>query len=177
MSIEERFILQLQKYDRKAYAELRRSLGYKPGYYIPAIPYVEPFAVSEKYPRESIYLFAGLYCLANRPLEGEEPPKEQDEKPGLGASIGSLYMARDKSGSIEKRFIRLLDADREQLPNRLRQMIMLLKSNDIGINWKALLKDLFNWYKPSKKVQHKWARQFYMQEKKETNTNTSGGKK
>ena len=176
----EQFIMHLQKLDRKGYAELRRSLGSKPGYYMPAIPYVEPFAVSLKYDthKKAVYLFAGLFCLANRPLEGSEAAKQTAGN--LGSSIGNLYLAKDKSGSIEKRFIRLLDADSEQLPGRLRQMVTLLTSNNIGINWERLLEDLLNWYQPSKSVQHNWARQFYMQEKNVNSleeSNTSGGNK
>ena len=66
---------------------------------------------------------------------------------------------RRKPSSTEKRFVTLLDADSDQLPNRLRQMIALLKEQ--AIDFDALLKGLLYWNDDQKRTQNAWARDFY----------------
>ncbi|MCA9826702.1 MAG: type I-E CRISPR-associated protein Cse2/CasB, partial [Dehalococcoidia bacterium] len=63
------------------------------------------------------------------------------------------------ASSTERRFIALLDADPEQLPHRLRQMIALLKEQ--AIDFDALLDDLLRWRDERKRTQNAWARDFY----------------
>jgi len=63
------------------------------------------------------------------------------------------------STSTERRFINLLDADRDQLPHRLRQMIALLKEQ--AIDFDALLRGLQHWNGNQKRTQNAWARDFY----------------
>jgi CRISPR system Cascade subunit CasB len=53
----------------------------------------------------------------------------------------------------------MLDADTDQLPHRLRQMIALLK--DQAIDFDALLKGLLYWNDDEKRTQNAWARDFY----------------
>jgi CRISPR system Cascade subunit CasB len=53
----------------------------------------------------------------------------------------------------------LLDADRDQLPHRLRQMIALLK--DFPIDFESLLESLIFWNDDRKRTQTRWAREFY----------------
>ena len=160
----ERFINHLRRLDRKAYAELRRSLSKPPGQSIAAIPYVERFTLGEsRWRRDMYYLVAGLFCLIERPVEpGAAPPVETDAN--LGKSIGTLYIAKEKSSSTERRFIRLLDADAEQLGQRLRQMLTLLRSAGIPVSWPTLLDDLLYWHRDDKEKQHRWARAFYQQD-------------
>ncbi len=55
--------------------------------------------------------------------------------------------------------INLLDADRDQLPHRLRQMIALLK--DYDLDFEALLTGLLSWEDDRKRTQNQWARDFY----------------
>jgi CRISPR system Cascade subunit CasB len=63
------------------------------------------------------------------------------------------------STNTERRFINLIDADRDQLPHRLRQMIALLKEQ--AIDFDALLKGLQYWNDDQKRTQNTWARDFY----------------
>ena len=70
-----------------------------------------------------------------------------------------LYLEKEQSPSIERRFITLLDSDRDQLPHRLRQMLALLK--EYPIDFQTLLRDLGNWNSNLKKIQYKWAQDFY----------------
>jgi CRISPR system Cascade subunit CasB len=139
--------------DRKVRAVLRRSLAFEPGMFVPAYPYVEPF-VSDKdsaWRREMLYLVAGLWAEHWR--EGER---------GRPVSLGeacAAHQAATKSTSTERRFINLLDADADQLPHRLRQMVALLK--DQAIDFEGLLKGLLYWNGDQKRTQNAWARDFY----------------
>jgi len=153
----------LNEQDRKARAVLRRSLAFDPGQYIHAYPYVEPFVKDENkaWRREMHYLVAGLWAAHWREGRNGLPvtlakaaalfDREKRQKMSLDE--------RRKTTSTERRFITLLDADLDQLPNRLRQMTALLKEQDI--DFAALLKDIVYWSDEQKRTQNAWARDFY----------------
>jgi CRISPR system Cascade subunit CasB len=65
------------------------------------------------------------------------------------------------SESLEKRFVALLNCHRDDLPNHLRQAVSLLKSEDVSINWRRLLKDILSWDHETRFVQQQWAREFW----------------
>ena len=71
----------------------------------------------------------------------------------------AFHQTQSKSASTERRFINLLDADSEQLPNRLRQMISLLREQNL--DFEDLLKGLLYWNDERKRTQNTWAREFY----------------
>lgn len=155
------FIDYLWRLERKGFATLRRSLSRNPGDDMAALPYVLRFTQSTSWHGEQMhYLVAGLFCLVERPLEPKQQPPEPRQG-NFGGSFGRLYRDTEESPSTEQRFIRLLDADAEQLPRRLRQAVTLLKAKDIPIAWEQLLKDLAAWNSENKYVQHRWARAFY----------------
>jgi CRISPR system Cascade subunit CasB len=77
----------------------------------------------------------------------------------LGAACAAHAASKKGSDSTERRFIALLDADRDQLPHRLRQMVALIKG--FPLDWDSLLRDLLGWTVPEKPVQNRWARDFY----------------
>jgi CRISPR system Cascade subunit CasB len=139
--------------DTKVRAVLRRSLSFPPGRFVAAYPYVEPFVKDEdkSWRREIYYLVAGLWAAHWR--EGRS---------GAPMSLGkacATYQDVSKSTSTERRFITLLDADSEQLPHRLRQMIALLKEQSIDFD--DLLKGLMFWNDDQRRTQNHWARDFY----------------
>lgn len=139
--------------DTRVRAVLRRSLSFAPGAFVPAYPYVEPFVMhtGQAWRREAHYLVAGLWAAHWR--EGER---------GQAVPIGkacAVHQAASKSTSTERRFISLLDADTDQLPHRLRQMVALLK--DQPIDFDALLWGLLDWNDDEKRTQNAWARDFY----------------
>jgi len=143
----------LNEKDTKVRAVLRRSLAFDPGAFVPAYPYVEPFLKGEDNPwrREIFYLVAGLWAAHWR--EGQN---------GTPLSIGkacAAYQTASGSSSTERRFINLLDADRDQLSHRLRQIVALLKEQVIDFD--ALLKGLLYWNDDQKRTQNGWARDFY----------------
>jgi len=160
---------EISEKDSRVRAVLRRSLAFAPGCFPPAYPYVEPFLKNEEntWRREMFYLVAGLWALHR--LEGR-----MGARMPLGTACADFdsekrkKLSRDdrrKLTSTEQRFIALLDADREQLPYRLRQMVSLLK--DFNLDFEALLWDsetktgLLNWNDEQKHTQNRWARDFY----------------
>jgi len=148
--------------DTKVRAELRRSLAFEPGIYAPAYPYVEPFVRDQdsSWRRKMLYLVAGLWAAHWR--EGER---------GQPTSVGkacAAHQAASGSTSTERRFINLLDADSDQLPHRLRQMLALLK--DYAIDFDGLLNALVFWNDDQKRTQNAWARDFYRHMKPEMET-------
>lgn len=155
----------LNKKDTKVRAVLRRSLAFDPGRFPPAYPYVEPFVKDEdnSWRREMFYLVAGLWAAHWREGHSGQPMS-------LGKACAA-YKAAIGSSSTERRFISMLDADSDQLPHRLRQMLALLK--DQAIDFDDLLKKLLYWNDDQKRSQNGWARDFYRSvsvETKEENT-------
>lgn len=144
---------QLNQTDSKARAILRRSLAFRPGQHIPAFPYVEPFLKGEQegWRREVHYLVAALWAAHWR--EGRADATLPLARASANHQISS------GSASTERRFINLLDADREQLPHRLRQMVALL--GEWPVDFDALLHDLLHWSRDDKRIQNAWARGFY----------------
>jgi CRISPR system Cascade subunit CasB len=143
----------LNERDTKVRATLRRSLSFDPGAFPSAYPYVEPFLKGEDAPwrRKVHYLVAGLWAQhrGDRATDGRS----------LGAACAAHAASKKGSDSTERRFIALLDADRDQLPHRLRQMVALIKG--FPLDWDSLLRDLLGWTVPEKPVQNRWARDFY----------------
>ena len=140
--------------DTKVRAVLRRSLAFDPGTHVPAYPYVEPFLRGSEWSwrRTMYYLVAGLWATHWRTEQGE----------GQGIGIGkatAIHQVSSGSTSTERRFIALLDADDDQLPYRLRQMVALLKIQ--SLDFELMLVDLLRWNSDSKITQNKWARDFY----------------
>jgi CRISPR system Cascade subunit CasB len=150
----------LSEKDTRVRAVLRRSLAFDPGTFVVAYPFVEPFVKDEanSWRRAMFYLVAGLWASHWREGRGGSP-----------ASIGEACAAHQRannSPSTERRFINLLDADADQLPNRLRQMIALLKEQ--AIDFEGLLNGVLYWNDDRKRTQNRWARDFYQHLKYET---------
>jgi len=139
--------------DSRVRAVLRRSLAFEPGTHVPAYPYVEPFVKDERgrWRRNVHYLVAGLWAAHWRAgRSGNEMT--------LGQACAD-HQRTSGSRSTESRFIALLDADEDQLPDRLRHMLALLK--DQSIDFESVLKGLLYWNDEEKRTQNSWARDFY----------------
>jgi len=143
----------LSEKDTKVRAVLRRSLAFDPGKFVPAYPYVEPFIKDEAniWRREVYYLVAGLWAAHWREGRSNAPMK-------IG-NASAMHQKKSGSTSTERRFVSLLDADSDQLPHRLRQMVALLK--DQPIDFENLLKGLLFWNDDQKRTQNAWARDFF----------------
>ena len=151
---DEVFVSHLEGYiernDRAALAHLRRGLGKEPGTAMEIFPYI-PWWITNKYNEDAYFLIASLVGLYPTRSKG-------DRFNNLGKSLSRI---KDASDSIEKRFTALLNANEEDLSDHLRQIIGLLKSNDVPINWLVLLKDIKKWSHEKKFVQKNWARGFW----------------
>lgn len=153
--------------DRAALAHLRRGLGRKPGDTMEMYPYVGKFAGEETgwAHERAVFLTSALFA------------DYHDASQNAGDLGSSVKQIAEKSDSIERRFVALLDADAEDLHYYLRQMIGLLKANSVPVNWDRLFKDIRNWSHDDRFVQRKWARSFWgSRETKENNdSETTGG--
>jgi len=139
--------------DTKVRAVLRRSLAFEPGRHVKAFPYVEPFLKEDEngWRREVHYLVAGLWAAHWR--EGRN-----GEAQSLGRACAH-HQNHSGSASTEARFVALLDADRDQVPHRLRQMVTLLGEENLDFG--ELLKGLLYWEDEQKRTQNHWAQDFY----------------
>jgi len=105
---------------------------------------------------ETYFLVATLYPMA-----------EDGGADNLGQSLRRAQGARNKAG-LDRRVEILLDADRTQLPFRLRQAIHFLHSNRVRVNWPQLLADLLYWNAPSRSVQQRWAKSYFAESRNQS---------
>ncbi|MFN4266581.1 MAG: type I-E CRISPR-associated protein Cse2/CasB [Aquabacterium sp.] len=150
---------QLHEHDKGAMAILRRSLSFDSGSYPPAYPFVERFVGAERHAHDP--LRRALYCVA---ALFAQLPHHVDER-SLASAFGAVMRHRE-SASIESRFIALLSADAENLPQYLRHVISLLSADDQGFDFAQLLRDLTRWLNPyaqeaRDQLRQRWARDFY----------------
>jgi CRISPR system Cascade subunit CasB len=142
------------KPDRATLAELRRCLGGDLGRALHRVGWL--FSRVPDFALDDALLVAGLFASHQGHAAGF----------GLGKAFRDL---KDRTGSdsVEKRFVALLDSDREDLGGRLRQAVSLLRSKDIPLDWGQLLTDLRGWAWPSRRVQREWARAFWEERRAE----------
>ncbi len=154
-----RHLMAIAETDRGALAALRRSLSFEPGCYPAAFPSVERFVGPERHAldpfRKALYLVAGLFARHPAQRTGQS----------LAAAFGQMRLQRD-SASIEKRFVALLSADPDSLPDHLRQAVSLLAADGIPLDYGRLLNDLARWLDPHAHeklddIRQRWARDFY----------------
>lgn len=183
------------KPDSAALARLRRTLGKKPDQAIDAYPYLVRWTEDLRpWHEQSYYLVAALFGMyPSRSLHHQRRHKSKKNGDGqgaaedrkglgeyrrnLGASFLMLDLARrdeskpeERSKSLERRFTALLMSRKEDLPERLRHAVSLLKSEKILIDWTQLLLDLCWWDQSQRAVsarrpmissQRRWAKAFW----------------
>ena len=115
------------------------------------------------YGDETLFLTATLIAL-DRPFL----KKERSFTGSLGRTMAVMKAAPGANvESMERRFAILLDADYDprtgegELPFRLRQTVKLIVSSGAGVDWPRLLSDLRSWNDPDKRVQKRWAKDYY----------------
>ncbi|MBI9051883.1 MAG: type I-E CRISPR-associated protein Cse2/CasB [Anaerolineaceae bacterium] len=156
-SFENRFINYLlelsQGQQRGELAVLRRGLSQPPANDVAMYPYVARF-IPEKLRGSSTekvyYLIAALF--AYHPLNT------------LQGNFGAhMHAAANEANqeSTERRFVVLLNAHVDDLPDYLRQAVSYLKSKEIAVNWEALFNDLKQWSHPNRYIQRRWANSFW----------------
>jgi CRISPR system Cascade subunit CasB len=140
--------------DRAILASLRRGLGQAPGTAVDMFRYVVPFIPNDAGPQKEAvyYMIASLFSL--HPVSAPSL--------NLGQSFAQVVIRNPGSQeTVERRFANLLAASFEDMDFVLRQSISFLKSNEVGINWDQLFKDLLYWDHPQRFVQKRWANAFW----------------
>ncbi len=137
---------------RAGLAALRVGLRSQNGVCLDAMPHVSPY-LGERETDKDRWFFAVATLFALH-------PHDQPQRESLGGAFAKL---RKDSDSIEKRFQLLLACDEENLWEQLVQIVSLLKSKNVPVNWFRLLDDLTrnNWDDPERLLQLRWARDFY----------------
>jgi CRISPR system Cascade subunit CasB len=154
--VEDRFVSHLEKLraadDRAALARLRRGLGKEPGTAVEMFPLVQPWlpANMPRSQEDAFFLVAALFAAHPEP----------GDIGNFGQSFARLAEKREIA-SIEKRFVALLNAHKDDLANHLRHAVSLLASDSIPVNWRQLLADIQWWGHPERFVQRDWAKGFW----------------
>ncbi len=174
------FISNLERLDAGGRARLKRNAGRtlnqaRDAYqvFFNALPRV----VTDERIQEDYFLIATLYAVGTH----RENPRPTNPPRSLGASLRQVRLQvkdanADRQISLDKRFQALLDADREQLPFRLGQIVRLLATHQIAIDWRRLLQHVRSWNAEDRWVQLAWARDYYTttsEQSSETNDQAS----
>ena len=83
--------------------------------------------------------------------------RQQERRSARGTADESLLPE-----PLKRRMDALLASRYEDLFEHLRQVIRLLKTEEIPVDWDQLLKDLRRWDDPERSVQWRWSRSFYV---------------
>ena len=136
------------KEDRGALSDLRSGLGKEPGEMARVHKHVAPYLPEKRYDDRWYYVIATLF--------GSFPQHQKGRS--FGEAFGPL---RQKSASMEARFIGVLSAHPDDLDSHLRHAVSLLEANARPLDWFRLFEDLLHWDDPERRVQLQWARDFY----------------
>jgi CRISPR system Cascade subunit CasB len=158
--------------DRATLAALRRGLMLEEAQLFTLYSHIPPhFLASLKPGEERVYLMVAA-LFAYHPLSfPDEVVKER--RLNLGDSLRRLALAKQKPGegsdpedplpeALKRRMEALLAAHRSELFDHLRQVISLLKAEEIPVDWACLLADLKAWEWDGHPVQWRWSRSFYV---------------
>lgn len=156
-SPEDRFIDHLgtlhERRDRAALASLRRVVGKRSGDVPRAdrliLPWLPPSASERRL--AAWYLVAGLFATH---------PEQSPVRCSFGESFRQLCQAK-KRPSLELRFQAVLKAHEDEVPDHLRRLVQLLRSEGIPVDWAQLLRDVLFWSDGDRRVQRRWARDFW----------------
>lgn len=149
-----------RKPNRAALAALRRGLGKRPGEVAEMFPYVIPWCSHLSEQRQDDYFLVAALFAQHQGASGPNPVSADPLRNNLGASF-RLVADRSGSSSIEKRFLAVLSASRDELDDHLRHTISLMRAHNVGIEWVQLLRDLSGWNSPTRYIQRRWAQGYW----------------
>lgn len=145
-------------------AKLKRGLGQQP------IQNTEAMSViyacvregTPEYLRQAYEIIAPLFALY--PTENGTGNMGRHFRELCGEEQQFLASNQDKlPANVERRFMRLLASEPNELADTLRPAVLLLKSKDVPVNWYQLIDDLVDWQSADRrtKVRSKWSRSFW----------------
>jgi CRISPR system Cascade subunit CasB len=118
---------------------------------------------------ERLYLMVAA-LFASHP-EAIPAPAEGERRVNLGESLRRLAAAKAAPGTpsdellpeaLKRRLEATLNAPRDELFGHLRQLVSLLKTEEIPVDWAKLLYDIQGWDLEWRPVQWEWSRSFYV---------------
>lgn len=162
-----RFVLELERLadrkteDRAALACLKRCAGRPLAESLEVLPLLYRLGragIPER-SEELFFLVATLFPFApSRPRAEETPERHRD----FGRTLRWLAeRPKVNADGVDRRVTVLLDADRDELPFRLRQAVRMLAQHEPPVDWRLLLRHLLAWDSPSRWVQKQWARSYF----------------
>jgi CRISPR system Cascade subunit CasB len=125
--------------DRARLAKLRRGLGLSLND-VTASDVVQPL-LWEDAPREieqTLYLIGPLFAFHRLPYDGHR-------RGNMGDHFRALSAGEELNSAVERRFLSLLAAEPDELPDALRQAVALLRAKDVAVNWRQLFVDVYRW--------------------------------
>lgn len=155
----------VEREDRGALASLRRGLGKEPGEAPGMFPIVERFLPENASQAlvEAAYLVASLFGF--HPCHREAAPGSRPWDRSFGHSLRAIRFddGGEENDGVSRRFVALLNCDREALPTHLRHLVQLLKAKkqEAPIDFVQLFYDILDWENVERKVQRNWAAGFW----------------
>jgi len=151
---------------RGSLADLRRGLSDPPGTSSVMFPYIARWVPEDTrftWTEKVYYLVAALFAYYQSGTGTKS--KQRLTHGNMGDHCLQATKNKKQSASFEMRFSALLKAHPEDLPVIMRQMISLLKSADVAINWDQLFHDLCRWNSESQYIQRQWANSYWAYQK------------
>lgn len=160
----------VEKGDRGTLAALRRGLMYEEEQLYGLYAQIPPnfLAGLDEYGARRYLMVAALF--ASHP-ESYTPAEEDGPRRNLGDALRELATRKATPGTapgdlltdpLKRRMEVVLAAPRDELFGHLQQIVGLLRSEKIRIDWAQLLQHLEMWTLPKRPVQWSWSRSFYV---------------
>ncbi len=147
--------------NRAALADLRRGLSGQPGTSPAMFQYVAPWVPEDArntWKEKVYYIIASLFAYYQAGASGKVLTTDQGN---FGTHCRQLKAKQEQSASFEARFTNLLKAHRDDTPILIKQILSLLRGEDIPVNWEQLFYDLQYWNSATQSVQRQWANGYW----------------
>jgi CRISPR type I-E-associated protein CasB/Cse2 len=152
---------------RGALADLRRGLSGQPGTIPVMFQYIVPWvpdSTRNSWNEKVYYIIASLFAYYQAGGSGKFL---SSEKGNFGEHCRRLNDKKAQSASFEARFTGLLKAHRDDIPTLIKQVLSVLRGEEIPINWDQLFHDLQYWNSSSQIVQRQWANGYWKYQEKD----------
>lgn len=151
----------ISKRDGRVRGVLKRAVRGQDRYLTAAMEVPAPFRPGSAWQEEMMIFVAGLHVL--HPADWL-PSEDRPITGNFGRSM-ALMAARTYGEGPDRRFARMIDqtvrASARSLKRNLQSGIMLLRREEVRVDYARLLYDLVRWEQPGRPVQKRWAHAFY----------------